>query len=409
MQTIIGLFSRKEEAQKAVQTLQHEGVSPADIRMVDQEQGDLQLEVTGQAVEQETTRRSGSRGWLWGMLIGLLLGALIGLLFGMGILPLPAFLAFMPADLLLSVLAWALIGAVVGALLGVLFGVGEDEDASRAVRERMRQRTLVSVRADDTQVNRVMRIMRSLNPLSIEHTSGDWFSSNRPGFDLQSGPSAVPVTGQRASIAAVQEELHITRREVPGKRTRVSTYVETEPAEKEVELRQERIELERQRAERDITDEDLLKFQPFVESSFEITEIVEVPYARKQAAVMEEVRVSKTVEHRQEKIHETLRRQDVKVEQISAVAWQDYENSFRQHYEKTYQAHRGPEGSFQEYLPAYHFGFDLAQEPAYKGKSWNALEPIAHQQWQKRGSQSAWDDVKQAVRYAWETVVQTTR
>ncbi|MGE0527584.1 MAG: DUF2382 domain-containing protein [Bdellovibrionales bacterium] len=54
--------------------------------------------------------------------------------------------------------------------------------------------------------------------------------------------------------------------------------------------------------------------QPFQEGVFEMTETDEVPTVKREAHVVEEVRVRKDVEEREEHIQERARRSDVTVE-----------------------------------------------------------------------------------------------
>jgi hypothetical protein len=75
-----------------------------------------------------------------------------------------------------------------------------------------------------------------------------------------------------------------------------------------------------------------------------------------------------------------------------------YETDFRQHYEKNYA---GTGYGYDQYRPAYHYGFDLAKDLRYSEMDWNTLELQAHRNWNE-ATMGPWDRYKEAVRYGWE-------
>ncbi len=85
----------------------------------------------------------------------------------------------------------------------------------------------------------------------------------------------------------------------------------------------------------------------------------------------------------------------------SAMDWNYYDQDFRTHYQNSF-ATSGRDYTY--YQPAYRYGYDLANNPQYRGYDWNRIEPIARQNYQQQGIQGAWDDVKDAVRHAWNSV-----
>ena len=75
-----------------------------------------------------------------------------------------------------------------------------------------------------------------------------------------------------------------------------------------------------------------------------------------------------------------------------------YEPDFRQNYENNF-ANTGY--GYDQYRPAYRYGFELAKDPRYDGMDWNALEMQAHRNWNE-GTMGPWTRYKDAVRYGWE-------
>lgn len=75
-----------------------------------------------------------------------------------------------------------------------------------------------------------------------------------------------------------------------------------------------------------------------------------------------------------------------------------YEADFRQNYEAN---HANSGYGYDQYRPAYQYGFGLAKDPRYAMMDWNELEMQAHRNWNE-GTMGPWDRYKDAVRYGWE-------
>lgn len=79
----------------------------------------------------------------------------------------------------------------------------------------------------------------------------------------------------------------------------------------------------------------------------------------------------------------------------------DYASDFRNDY-NSYYANRGRDYSYYE--PGYRYGYDLANNPDYRGRNWSEIEPEVRRDWQRAHPNDAWDDFKDSVRRAWERV-----
>ena len=78
----------------------------------------------------------------------------------------------------------------------------------------------------------------------------------------------------------------------------------------------------------------------------------------------------------------------------------DYDEDFRNHYENTYY-NRGY--GYDYYLPAYYYGYSLAADEDMAGRSWEEIETEARTEWeQDQDNEGVWDDIKDAVRHAWQ-------
>jgi len=56
---------------------------------------------------------------------------------------------------------------------------------------------------------------------------------------------------------------------------------------------------------------------------------------------------------------------------------------------------------YEDYAPAYRYGYELANDQRYQNQDWNTVEQSARTDWERRGSGS-WQDFKDAIRYAWD-------
>ncbi len=115
------------------------------------------------------------------------------------------------------------------------------------------------------------------------------------------------------TIPVIEENLQVGKREVETGGARVRSRVIEKPVETNVRLREEHVVVNRQPVNRAVTDTDLTNFK---EGEIEITEHAEQAIIGKQARVVEEVSVGKTVSEREETIRGTVRRTDVEVEEF---------------------------------------------------------------------------------------------
>ncbi|MFP5405775.1 MAG: YsnF/AvaK domain-containing protein [Gammaproteobacteria bacterium] len=118
--------------------------------------------------------------------------------------------------------------------------------------------------------------------------------------------------GEVTRIPVIEEELRVGKREVRRGGIRVYTRVIDKPVEETVHLREEHANVERRPVDRPATEADLRAMK---EGTIEVRETSEEAVVSKQARVVEEVEVGKTVTDREEKVRDTVRRTDVQVEE----------------------------------------------------------------------------------------------
>ncbi len=81
------------------------------------------------------------------------------------------------------------------------------------------------------------------------------------------------------------------------------------------------------------------------------------------------------------------------------------EGRYWAHFDRTY-GRRGY--TFSRYLPAYHYGAKLAQQPRFVNRAWSHIEEDVRRDWESRNG-GPWGEFKDAVRYGWENVKETVR
>lgn len=174
-----------------------------------------------------------------------------------------------------------------------------EEEAQQYVAGVSAGKTLVYVKADETQAQRAVAIM--------ERYSG---AGSAPAGKSERGRSG---EGEIA-LPVIEEQLQVGKREVQSGGVRVHSRVTERPVEETVTLRDETIHVERRPVDREVTQADVSATR---EGTFELTETDEEAVVSKQARVVEEVVVGKDVTQREETVRDTVRRTDVEVEQIN--------------------------------------------------------------------------------------------
>ena len=116
--------------------------------------------------------------------------------------------------------------------------------------------------------------------------------------------------GGHEVIQAAEEQLVVGKREVGRGGVRVRSYVTERPVEEQVELRQERVSVERRPVNRELAPGDAA----FQERTIEAVERGEEAVVSKTARVTEEIGIRKDVEHETEMVRDTVRKQEVEVE-----------------------------------------------------------------------------------------------
>jgi uncharacterized protein (TIGR02271 family) len=192
------------------------------------------------------------------------------------------------------------------------------------------------------------------------------------------------------SIPVVEEELKVGKRDIRRAGVRVYTHVSERPVEEQVPLRDETIKVDRRPADRPANEADLKSFE---EGTVELTETDEEPVVIKRARVVEEVVISKDVDERTETVRDSVRRGDVEVERLDP----DDEDAFRRDFQSRFDGR----GAYDDYEPAYRFGYTHAGDSQYRNSDWTTVEPQLRRDWESKG-QGSWERFKESIRHGWE-------
>jgi uncharacterized protein (TIGR02271 family) len=325
-------------------------------------------------------------------------------------------------------------GGVVGWFKSVF---GQEDHGDRPYYENAVNsgHTFLSVDATDQNVDRVASLLNAHNPVDVHREASA--DQSRAADPLAATPptGAVPAYGagtvnrernparetakENEAIPVVREELKVGKRAILKGGVRVYSRVIDEPVEETVRLREERVRVDRTPVNREATAADL---KPGREQVFEVKEFAEEPVVSKQARVVEEVRVRKDATERTETVRDNVRRTEVNVENVtpgktgatgntatgntatgsaSGTALGANEEEFRRHYTSTY----GTSGeSYDTYRPGYAYGYEMANDPRYQGRSFDDVESDLRTDYSQRYPNSTWERIKDSVRYGWNKV-----
>lgn len=281
-----------------------------------------------------------------------------------------------------------------------LFG-GESDDYSGHYAEAVRRgNAVVCVTTSETDVDRIVKILNTAGAVDIDRhveryreTGYERHDPKAPAYSYDEATSERDrFRDQGGSVPVVEEELQVGKRPVQRGGVRVHSRVVEKPVEEAIELREEHVRVERRPTDRPVNAGDQLRDQ-----TIEVTETAEEPVVQKRARVREEVVVGKETTSRTEKIRDTVRHTEVEVEKLDAENTSD----FRKDWESRY---RSPGGLYDEYRPAYEYGYRSASDPRYQGRSWSDVEGDLRTDYMRANPNSSWDRAKDAIRYGWDKV-----
>ncbi len=440
--TVVGLFDTAAEAQNVVQSLVNGGFTREDISILANNRDGTTSDTAGSA----TAEGAGA-----GAVGGGVLGGVLGLLVGVGALAIPGIgpvLAAGPLAAALgaagaSTLVGAGIGAAAGGIIGALVGAGiPEEDAGFYAEGVRRGGTLVMVKSSDEMAQQAYDIMTSAGAVDVERRGSDWRSSGWTGFNPNDdttgdnawersskvgtaggtvagaatgaamgsvgGPVGTVVGGAAGAVAGAVAG---AAGDTAGKKAEEGTDTDTSWNERAVGSsgssswndadaigsRRSQADYDTGDRARQVRDEAGSNWQ---ESSKVGTVGGTVAGAATGAAMGSVGGPIGTVAGGLAGAAAGAVTGAVgdTVGESAEDRFRGYDSDFRTHYQ-SYGTSSGY--SYDQYLPVYRYGYNLANDPAYQGRDWGTIESDARTRWEERNP-GTWDRFKDSVRYAWD-------
>ena len=201
-----------------------------------------------------------------------------------------------------------------------LFGGAPDHDTDVYDRSLESGATIVSVKVATSEVDRVLDILERHHPIDIDNRAEGYglAPGATPGRPA-AGPSANPALPSDGSVGRgnetiqlAEENLAVGKRVVNRGTTRVRRFVVETPVEQSVSLHEEAVRLER----RPVAATGQVGEADFSDKTVEMSELGEEVVVGKTARVYEEVSLRKEASERVETVRDTVRKQDVVIEQV---------------------------------------------------------------------------------------------
>jgi uncharacterized protein (TIGR02271 family) len=200
-----------------------------------------------------------------------------------------------------------------------LFGGEPDHDTTVYDRSLESGSTVVTVKAPEDHINRVLEILESHHPVDIDERATGYGLTQTTSMGEPLTPT-VPLAGATTpatttggeTIQLAEESLAVGKRVVNRGGTRIRRYVVETPVEESVSLHSEKVTLDR----RPVTDGRPVTDADFTDKTIEMTESTEEAMVSKTARVVEEVSLRKEVTDRVETVRDTVRKEEVEIDQI---------------------------------------------------------------------------------------------
>ena len=203
-----------------------------------------------------------------------------------------------------------------------LFGGEPDHDTAVYDRSVQGGSTVVTVKVPDQQVARVTQILEAHHPIDLDERASSYGLTQTttttkplPGAAVAARPATVETaTTEGGTIQLAEERLTIGKRLVNRGGTRIRRFVVETPVEEQVTLHEEKVSIER----RPVTDGRPVSNADFTDKVIEATATAEEAVVGKTARVVEEISLQKEAVERVETVRDTVRKEEVEIEQIPA-------------------------------------------------------------------------------------------
>ncbi|HEV8638600.1 MAG TPA: hypothetical protein VG370_30685 [Chloroflexota bacterium] len=82
-------------------------------------------------------------------------------------------------------------------------------------------------------------------------------------------------------------------------------------------------------------------------------------------------------------------------------SWEEAAARLRETWEKRYGSSNA---RWEEYEPRYRYGWEMAQRPEYRQRSWSEVEDYLRGHWEQRYRDAPWDLAADSLRDMWDSL-----
>jgi len=214
------------------------------------------------------------------------------------------------------------IGNDVSSFFGSIFGSDVNADELDIYSEAVRRGSaVVVVETDDKMGERASEILNQHSAVDVDRRAAQYrasgynkFDAKAPLYNAEQTRTETQNYANQGEVAlpVIEEQLNVGKRVVQRGSVRVHTRITERPVEETVNLREEKVTVDRRPVDREFSDADRTTLN---QGDFTVTTKGEEAVVSKEARVVEEVVVGKQVTEHQETVSDTVKRTDVEVEE----------------------------------------------------------------------------------------------
>ena len=226
----------------------------------------------------------------------------------------------------------------IGHFFSSLFGTDTSEEHqhyAETYEEAVRRGACVVVldAKNDAEADKAALLLHEAGALNVDERMQQWRgegwtggqpraaqpamqAQGRPAQPAMQQPQARQGTaplGNEGTLEVVEEQMQVGKQNIARGGVRIVQRVTEKPVREVVRLREEHAVVERRPVDRPLRAGEM---EAFREGEMEINEMAEQPVVGKTARVVEEVRVGKQVEEREQVVEGKVRRKDVDVQRV---------------------------------------------------------------------------------------------
>jgi hypothetical protein len=250
---------------------------------------------------------------------------------------------------------------VVGGVIGALTNLGIPPDTAGYYAEGIRRGgTLIAVRTEDYMSDRAVEVMNRHQPVNLKEQAGVWRQSGWTGFDA----------GSRETAQEQHRMQEMEDRQIPDTGAGQQGPYGSAPGMAGGVMTQSPYGTGRNVSGSDSEHNQNVRGEQGLGSDMPL---------RESHPEMTDVPTGMGRDYGDYSIYDARFRSDFQRSPFS----RDY--------------------TYEEYAPAYHYGYDLAHDNRYVGQRWDDIEPGVRRDWE-RDHPNTWDRFKDSIHNAWEDV-----